>query len=430
MAHFAVLAPPLTGHFKPLAALARELSARGHRATFVHLPEAEAVARRHGATFAALKGGSLSEHRGVFGTVREMVRQTDAICRYAPDLLGRIGVDAVIADQLEPAGGLVAEHLGLPFASVATALPVNRELGIPPPYVGWPFDPSPRGLWWAQGGWKVADALMRRHFDAIARNAQALGLRPHRTLDDCLSPVLQLAQAVPGVDFPRKELPSGFHYVGPMRDPPDPSLDFGLDFGERRDRPLVFCSLGTLQGGRLKLFRSTARACADLGWRLVITHCGRLDRRDVERLPGNPMVFDYLPQEAALQQTDVVVTHAGFNTVLETLACGLPMVALPIAFDQPAVAARITRAGVGRVVNRRCAGAGQLRNALDTVLRDPSYRRNARKVQTEIAAAGGVRRAADLIETHLALRPERLEVSTRADAAAGDVHGDNRSDNR
>lgn len=426
MAHFAVLAPPLTGHYKPLAALARELSARGHRSTFVHMPGAEAVARRHGADFAPLPEGALAEHRGVFGTVREMARQTDALCRFAPDVLGRIGADAVIADQLEPAGGLVAERLDLPFASVATAVPVNREPGIPPPYVGWPFDPGERGRWWAQGGWKVSDALMRRHFDAVARNARALGLPPRRTLDDCLSPLLQLAQAVPGIDFPREALPDGFHYVGPLRDP----IGERIDFGGRGDRPLVFCSLGTLQGGRLALFRSVALACRNLGLRLVITHCGRLGRRDVEQLPGNPMVFDYLPQEAALREANLVVTHAGFNTVLETLACGLPMVALPIAFDQPAVAARIARAGVGRVVSRWRAGAGRLQDAMTAVLRDPTYRRNARKLQAEIAAAGGVKRAADLIEAHLVRRPGRPEVATTADAAADGVRGDSRNGSR
>lgn len=399
MAHFALIAPPLTGHYKPLAALAATLAARGHKATFVHQPGAETLARAHGADFAPLPSGTSEEHKGIFGTVREMARQTDMLCRHAPGLLRELGVDAIIADQLEPAGGLIADHLGLPFVSVATAVPINREPGVPPPYVNWGYDPSPRGIWWNEGGWMVSDRLMRQVGDSIARNAEMLGLPPRRILDDCFSPTLQLAQAVEAIDFPREMLPASFHYLGPLR----VSSDEQVDFGGQSDRPLVFCSLGTLQGGRLGLFRNIAAACADLGLRLVITHCGRLSQRQIERLPGNPMVFDYLPQEAALAQADLVVTHAGFNTVLETLACGLPMVALPIAFDQPAVAARILRAGVGEVVKPRHASVRNLRRALSMVLSDPAYRAKAFTVQSEIAAAGGVRRAADLVEANLAL---------------------------
>lgn len=426
MAHFAVIAPPLTGHYKPLSALARELAARGHRATFVHLPKAAEVARLHAAEFAALPAGSLHPFEGIFGTAREMARQTDALCRDGPALLRSLGADAVIADQLEPAGGLIAEHLGLPFATVANALPIDRDPGIPPPYVGWRFEPGPRGRRRAEGGWRVADLLMRAPHEAIARNAAALGLSPRRRLDDCFSPSLQIAQAVPGIDFPREAGPPGFHPVGPLRDPPGPPLDFG----GRSDRPLVYCSLGTLQGGRVRLFRNVAAACAELGLRLVLTHCGRLTPHEIRRLPGNPMVFDYLPQEAALAEADLVVTHAGFNTVLETLAFGLPMVALPIAFDQPGVAARIARAGVGEVVRPWRAGAGTLRAALEKVLRDPAYRGRARSIQGEIARAGEVSRAADLIEDRLGLRPAPPAAATRASAALHDAHGDSRSGSR
>lgn len=389
--HFALICPPLTGHIKPLAAIAAELEARGHRATFVHLAGARPLVEGHGATFAALPGGTLAEHKGVAGTVREMARQTDTLCRGAPALLRDLGIDAVIADQLEPGGALVAEKLGLPWITAACALPINRDPAVPPPYVGWRYDPSHKGRKWAEGGWRVSDFLMRRLFKVIEQHSE--GRR--RTLDDCLSPLLQIAQAVPAIDFPREALPPSFHSLGPWRRGPAETFDPP----GRSDRPLVYCSLGTLQGGRVQLFARIAAACADLGLRLVLTHNGRLSHREVESLPGRPYVFDYLPQEAVLEKADLVVTHAGFNTVLEALSCGLPMVALPIAFDQPAVGARIRHAGVGEVVK-----PNRLRAAIEKVLHEPRYRAAARRVQAQIASAGGVARAADLIEETLRAR--------------------------
>ncbi|HEY0084904.1 MAG TPA: nucleotide disphospho-sugar-binding domain-containing protein [Allosphingosinicella sp.] len=397
--HFVVIAPPLTGHYKPLAALARTLTERGHRVTFVHHAGAAPLAASLGLGFQALPGrsGGKLGLSGVGGTVKEMARQTELLCREGPAVLREIGAGAILADQLEAAGGLLAEHLRLPFATVACALPINREPAVPPPYLDWPFDRSEKGLNRNRGGYRIADLLMRRIGSTIRREALNLGLRPRRLLEDCFSPTLQLAQAVPGIDFPRSELPPSFHYLGPFRYAASESFELPQDDGS----PLVYCSFGTLQGSRIRLFERVAAACANLGLRLVLTHCGRLTPDQAARLPGDPMVRDFLPQEQVLKRADLVVTHAGFNTVLETLNEGLPMVALPLAFDQPAVAARVARAGVGRVVKPNLASRRVLEQAISDMLNQPSYRARAGVIAQEIANAGGVARAADLIEARL-----------------------------
>jgi zeaxanthin glucosyltransferase len=74
---------------------------------------------------------------------------------------------------------------------------------------------------------------------------------------------------------------------------------------------------------------------------------------------------------------------------------------LPLAFDQPAVGARIARAQVGEVVKPRGATTGGLEQAIARVLETPRYRARSGVIAQEIAAAGGVARAADLIEARL-----------------------------
>ena len=147
MAHFAVIAPPLPGHFNPLLSLAAELVARDHSVTFIQMPDAAELVSGAGIGFHAI--GSSTHPRGWLSSwvepmaklgpvrgVRPMLRRgasiMEMICREAPAALREIGADAVIVDQTAPEGGLVAEHLGLPFVSVANALPANREPGVPP----------------------------------------------------------------------------------------------------------------------------------------------------------------------------------------------------------------------------------------------------------------------------------------------------------
>lgn len=42
-----------------------------------------------------------------------------------------------------------------------------------------------------------------------------------------------------------------------------------------------------------------------------------------------------------VKRAAAVITHAGLNTVLESLAAGVPLVTLPLGNDQPGVAARV-----------------------------------------------------------------------------------------
>ncbi|HET9637697.1 MAG TPA: nucleotide disphospho-sugar-binding domain-containing protein [Allosphingosinicella sp.] len=406
MAHFAFVAPPLRGHYRPLSNLAAGLIARGHRATFLHHPDAAQLVEAQGAGFEAIGRGAppvsswtapMARIRGLIGlggVMDGMVRFTDMFCREAPEALRRIGADAMIVDQLEAGGGLVAEHLGLPFASVAVTLPINREPGVPPPYVGWRYDPTDWGERRNRGGWRVADLLMSGVGESIERNALRLGLPPRRRLELCLSPTLQIAQMVPGLDFPRKALPPNFHYTGPFRG--GAAGAFELPPGD--GRPLVYCTLGTLQGSRAGLFRKVARACAKLDLRLLITQ-GNLGRLKPGDLPGNPLIHDWVPQEAVLALADMAVCHGGMNAVLDPLSAGLPMVVTPLAFEQSALAARLDRAGVARVVSRR-ASARRLAGAIDEV-RSPAFRERAEAIRLEIGKAGGVGRAADLIEAAL-----------------------------
>lgn len=407
MAHFAFVAPPLRGHYRPLSNLAAELIARGHQATFLHHPDAAPLVEAEGAGFEPIGRGAPPVERwtrpmakisgliGLGGMMNGMVRFTDMFCREAPDAIRRIGADALIADQLEAGGGLVAEHLGLPFASIAVTVPINREPGIPPPFVGWRFDPGEKGVKRNLGGWRVSDFLMRGIGDSIERNAGRLGLRSRRRLEDCLSPSLQICQMVPSLDFPRKALPAGFHYTGPFRG--GAPAEFQLPPGD--GRPLVYCTLGTLQGSRAGIFRKVARACAELDLRLLITQ-GNRGRPKLGDLPGKPMIYDWVQQEAVLALADLVVCHGGMNSVLEPLAAGLPMVVMPLAFEQSAVAARLEHAGVARALSRRTS-ARRLADAIAEVRATPRFRERAEAVRVEIGEAGGAARAADLIEAAL-----------------------------
>src|SRR6202012_5644937 len=122
---------------------------------------------------------------------------------------------------------------------------------------------------------------------------------------------------------------------------------------ERLDgRPLVYASLGTLQNGSEMLFRTIAEACDGLGGQLVLSLGGGMEPKRLGHLRGDPVVVRYAPQLELVRRAAAVITHAGLNTVLETLAQGVPLICIPLGNDQPGVAARVAAHQAGIVVPR------------------------------------------------------------------------------
>lgn len=415
MSHFAVVAPPYASHFQAFEAVAGALLARGHQVTFLHQVDAARLlkdprigfrplgAHSHppGSLAPALRlAASPSTPWRLHRLIRQMAATSRMLCQELPAALAEQRIDAVLCDQMEGAGGLVAQALDLPFVSLACALPINREPGLPLPVMPFAHSDDPRSVRLYTGSARVHDWLMKPLGRVLADSARQLGLAPRSGLHEYLSPLAQVSQTLPGFDFPRRAAPAHLHPVGPLRrsqqDPPGP-------WPISRERPFVFASLGTLQGSRFDQFREIARACRRLDTQLLVAHCGGLDAAQQARLleEGATWITDFAAQRWVLEQADAVITHGGLNTVLDAIAAQTPMLVMPIAFDQHGVAARVEHHRLGLRLSRRARQA-QIAQALQQVLSLP--RQPLERLCAELAAAGGAARAADIIEAALHAR--------------------------
>ena len=136
-------------------------------------------------------------------------------------------------------------------------------------------------------------------------------------------------------------------------------------------------------------------------------------------LPGDPIVVPFAPQHQLLEKAKMVITHCGMNTAMNALAHGLPMVAVPIANEQPGVAARVHYSGCGEVIPVKKLNAENLTVAIAKVWNTDSYRQNAQRIQRAIKKAGGAKTAAALIEDCLSeVRTGLTRVSATQSADA------------
>lgn len=413
--HFGIVCPPVSGHIHPFSALGRELIARGHKVTCFQMPDLEQKILSEGLGFHPIGHsdhpvGSLPLTLARIGQLKglaalrftvDAVRKTSImICREAPAAIRETGVGALLVDQMEPAGGAVAEHLGLPFVTVCNALALNRDSVVPPAFTGWKY----RDVWWARWrnrtGYAASDYLTHPVVAAVAEFRKQWRLPALKSPDESFSRLAQICQMPREFDFPRPQLPRCFHYVGPMRGAAPNPVAFPWD---RLDgRPVIYVSLGTLQNSREPLFRSFAEACRGLDLQLVISHGGGLRPDQVTSFPGNPLVVDYAPQSELLSRAALTITHAGLNTVLDSLANGVPLVTVPITYEQPAIARRVESCGAGRSLSLQRLNPGRLRDIVREVISQPPYRVAAGRIRESCSRAGGVQRAADIVESAVA----------------------------
>lgn len=428
MVHFAIISVPFPSHVRAHEALACALIDRGHSVSWVgpagvlrqivdqRIRRCEVGRTRWPTDWTQSMVNRAARPGSPWGlrrVIQDMGDHSETLCDEGRQILRQICADVLIVDEMEAAGALLGDALGLPWISVACALPLAREPSVPLPVMHWGLATDTRALHRNAVSERIYDWLMGPHAARMKKLCAMLGARSRTSLVDGLSPWLQLSQTTAEFDFPRAQAPRQLRHVGPLRQQhPDDLADGLCCLAQRDSKPFVFASLGTLQGWRFGLFKRIALACRAIDARLLIAHCARLNKAQCNALEraGATWVTDFAPQRAALARADVCVTHAGLNTVLDALEAGTPVLALPIAFDQPGVAARAVHAGVGLSMLPAFATSASIARALQRLLGEPTFRDRAAVLSASVAAAGGTRAAVDAIEKALCL-PQRLRTS-------------------
>lgn len=421
MTRFGAFCFPATGHLNPMTALARSLEMRGHEVILFGIADTEARVRAAGIKFhrigseeypvgtlakldermARLKG--LAALRFTLKRVRDSARM---VLRDGPQAVRSAGIEAVLVDEADFAGN-VADYLGLPWISIALTPPLVHDDRYPPFWLGWGAGTDPLRRLRNRVAIKTLLRMGSPIFRDVNRQRIEWGLKPNRRPQDGLSPLGQITQLPEALEFPmRGEKPAGLCYTGPfVHAQQRPAVEFPW---ERLDgRPLIYASLGTFQNGSETIFRVIADACAGLDAQLLISLGGGLSPAKLAKLAGDPLVVGFAPQLEILKQSALVITHAGINTVLESLSEGVPLVAIPLGNDQPGVAARLKARGAGVVVSRYGLTPARLRKAVTLVLRERQYRAAAQDLQKAIQKIHGAGHAADLIEEILNRRLEQ-----------------------
>ena len=406
------------GHLNPTTALARQLQSRNHEVVLISLPDAEPHVSAAGLTFvpyceeaffAAASGSEirrqlsvLQGEDGVRLVIEAQRLMMEAVLTSLPEALATTRADAVVLDTSHYYVELIPISLGLPYVHISNALHYDYSGYTPLCFYGWPHETTPAALARNREGVANITRMVKQANPSVRAYAERAGLKiDWDDLGSTLSALASITQVPRAFDFESSHWPSQFHHTGPFHDGEGREK---VDFPWERltGEPLIYASMGTIMNGRVEAFRTIVAAMAkhkDL--QLVLSVGDRVEPDQVGPAPNSAIIVKRAPQLELLKRTSVCVTHAGLNTVLESLAQGVPQVAIPVTFDQPGVAARIAAKQTGLVTSLGKLTPEHLSALLGEVLGNPTYRVNAGKIQKAIASANGLSVAADLIEDSL-----------------------------
>jgi zeaxanthin glucosyltransferase len=409
------LSLPLTGHLNPMTALGRKLQSRGHEVVFIALPDIEPVVRAANLEFVPFceneyPPGSVRKDWGAVAAMQglDVVRYTvreltppllRASFEHLPAKIAETGVDALILDTVYLLLEIVPMHLCVPYVQIWNVLHWDFSGSTPLTLYSWPHDTSPEALARNAAGLQIVGEFRRTLMPIAQSYAERNGLEidwsdPAATV----SKLAVLTQTPKEFDLPIPHLPPQFHYAGPFRDD-EGREPIPFSWEKLTGKPLIYASLGTLVNGLNTVYRTILEAVSEFPEMEVVLSIGKnLDPEDLGPIPPNTIVVRSAPQIELLKRAALCITHAGLNTTLESLAEGVPMVAIPIAYDQPGVARRISYHGVGEFLELGKLTARSLAELIAKVSSNPSYRDKARRFRKILKQTRGLDAAADIVE--------------------------------
>lgn len=314
--------------------------------------------------------------------------------RYVDDrlleLLDELAPDVVVEDNVCAFPALAAS--GRPWVRIASCHPAElHDPEVPPPFSGYPV--ADRSGW--RTYWEEFDRThgeLHAAFSDFCVERGAPALAPREFIHT--SPWANIYAYPDEVDYARASPLTGWANVQASvreTDPawaPPPALADG-------DGPLLYLSLGSLGAADVTLMQGLIDRLAEQRARVVVS----LGPEHAQlSLPETMAGEEFLPQTSVLPHVDLVLTHGGNNTVMESLRHAKPMVLLPLFWDQHDNAQRMHETGFGVRLATYAHEPAELTAAVEGLLADEAMAARRQAVARRLQAAPGTVKAAEIIE--------------------------------
>lgn len=397
MAKYVFLNMPAHGHVNPTLPIVQELVRRGQQVSYYLTEEFRDAVQATGAVFYGYeskmkelmamsfsKEGNMSSER-MASVSQEITGQMHQVPSGVMDSIRAEQPDVIVYDFMCAWAKIVAQELQVPAITTRATYASNDHFNLQ--------DEMKQRMHDFPG--------MRKRMEMMRTMMAEQGKSSADPFAD-FSSIWQDAESLNIVIMPKEFQPAAetfddrYVFVGSSISPRHEAPDFPFDQLDT-DRPLLYISLGSVAFPQPEFFKQCFEAFAEQPWQVVLSVGRVIDVTTLGPVPDNFLLAPYVPQLDILPRTHIFVTHAGTNSVLESMYYGVPMVLIPQQPEQQLHAQRVVDMGLGVMLGKDVVSAITLREAVERVDHDPAYRERMQQMQHITRAGGGYQRAADAI---------------------------------
>jgi MGT family glycosyltransferase len=394
--HIAVVSLGAFGHINPTLSFVAELIGRGVRITYFTTENFRGIIEETGAKFVPVPSWMAENDRHNEG--KKDNEKEESVAAVVPFLfLNEAGAyidvvlkvlkedrpDAILHDFAGIAGTMAADILKVPNIMLYTSYPSNASYSVAESFEGVPADHPLR-----IAADQIAEGFVHKY------GCRKMTVREIFDGHGDLNIVMLQKRFVPNGD----SFDDSFVFTGVQI---GKRTAFGSWTAPDKEKPLLYSSLGTAFNNWPEYYPILFEAVRNLDIH-VFAALGAVDPDTLENIPENVEVGQMVPQLDILSQASVFITHAGMGGTGEAIYYGVPMIAIPQMDEQALTAGLIEKNGLGiAYLDKNSITSDSLKAAIEKLLNDPIYRKNAQEFSEDMKTLGGAKASADAIMNFL-----------------------------
>ena len=404
MAKFVFFNLPARGHVNPTLALARELVRREQEVIYYLTEEFRDIVQATGASFQPYEmnmsdvpmpfpngmggfqgsntGAAMNVSTGGFpGGGMGPMGFFRRLATVPPGVIERVRADqpdVIVYDSMCVWARQVIDELHIPAIATFASFASNEQVNM-----------------MTQMRESMKDSSFARQMQA---QMATMGPQVANSMMGRMSSMFSRAEQLNIVFIPKEFQPQAesfdnrYVFVGPSIAPRHDAPNFPFE-QLNSELSLLYISLGSVFNNQPEFYRQCFEAFEILPWQVVLSIGKHTDSTTLGPVPANFLLSPYVPQLDILPHTRLFVTHAGANSVMESIYFGVPMVLIPQQPEQYMNAQRVVELGMGVLLEKENLTPQTLRDAVERVDSDATYHEHVQQMQQSLRSAGGYQRA-------------------------------------
>lgn len=379
------------GHINPTIGIVKELIDRGEKVTYVAGDEFREKIESIGADFVGYKNFDEAQFQNGnirFEDIEPQIIEITRVYKGIIDIIFNLKekFDYIIYDTLFFLGNEIGRVLSIPTISSSSSFAANNKIDFFSAFIN-SFKPVLDRL---LTGSELVDTIryLWGKYEIKVPDFSSLGSLRNDINIVYTSKLFQIF----GESFDES-----YKFIGPSiidrMEKSDPSLQIS------ENKKTIYISLGTVFNESIEFYQCCLKAFEDIDAKIIMSVGKSIDISTFKSVPSNFIIRNYVPQLEILKHADVFITHGGMNSANEGLYYSVPLILVPQFFDQSIVANRVAELGAGIVIEKHKVTAELLKQSVERIFSDISYKANSEKIGKSLREAGGYKKGVDEIFT-------------------------------